>query len=73
MAAVPAGFTQAFLLYAGTGVTATLFEWGGVLQRLADTPKIKDPTLTGLSYQTDVRLWMLCAWHKRRRDEELLA
>lgn len=50
---LPRGFSQSFVLYSGVGVTATLHEWGGLLQGLVNSSKIADPTLTGLSYQTD--------------------
>ena len=50
---LPRGFSQSFVLYSGVGVTASLHEWGALLQRLANSSKIADPTLTGLSYQTD--------------------
>ena len=29
---LPAGFSQSFVLYSGNGVTATIHEWGALLQ-----------------------------------------
>jgi hypothetical protein len=50
---LPAGFSHALVLWSGVGVTQTMHDWGSLLLRLANTSKIADPTLRGLSYQTD--------------------
>lgn len=47
---IPIGYTQSFILYEGTGITATLHEWGQAMQR---KPKLEDVTLTNIGYQTD--------------------
>jgi hypothetical protein len=51
---LPRGFTHTYLLVAGRdGVTSTVAAWGAALQALHGTRRVADPTLTGLSYQTD--------------------
>ena len=50
---LPVNFSHSFIFHAGTGITATMYSWGRLLTSLANTSKIADPTLTGLSYQTD--------------------
>jgi hypothetical protein len=57
---LPAGHSQAFHLHAGKGgVTATVGEWGSILQRAhatyngTSTHKLKDVTLSHVGYQTD--------------------
>ena len=53
VAALPRGFSHSFVLFSGVGITTTMHDWGQLIQRLANTTKVPDPTLTGLSYQTD--------------------
>lgn len=49
---LPPGYTQSFILYEGTGITATLHKWGQLMQSVYP-PKLVDITLTNIGYQTD--------------------
>ena len=71
---LPASFRHDFLVFAGSsGVTDTVWAWGqGVLkQHSVAQQRLPDPTLTGLSYQTDNGA-MLC-FCKADCDRKLLA
>jgi len=52
---LPAGFTQTFVLRAGSGpgITAAIAEWGGLLQAYHRSYKVADVTLSKIGYQTD--------------------
>lgn len=52
---IPAGFTQTFVIRAGTagGITATIGEWGEMLQAVHKTHRVPDVTLSKIGYQTD--------------------
>ena len=52
---LPAGFSQQFVLRAGSkgGITATIGEWGQLLQTFHSTYRTTDITLTNIGYQTD--------------------
>lgn len=52
---IPSGFTQTFVIRAGStgGITATIGEWGGMLQAVHNTTRVPDVTLEKIGYQTD--------------------
>ena len=52
---IPAGFVHTFVMRAGDagGVTATVGEWGDMLQAYYKSWKLVDVTLTNIGYQTD--------------------
>lgn len=52
---LPAGYTQTFMLHAGStsGITAAIAEWGGLLQAYHKAYKVPDVTLSKIGYQTD--------------------
>jgi|EP01046_Picozoa_sp_COSAG06_P015634 hypothetical protein len=52
---LPAGYTQTFMLHAGStgGITAAIAEWGGLLQAYHTAHKVPDVTLSKIGYQTD--------------------
>lgn len=49
---LPPGYTQSLILYEGTGIASTMYEWGQAMQRSFE-PKLADVTLTNIGYQTD--------------------